>query len=170
MKPLAGHGQPLLYLDYDGVLHHEDVWRHPRYGVYFGPLGEGHEFFEHAERLVSVLAPFPSVQVVLSTSWVRMLGYGRARNELPQELRARVVGATHHSTMPPDAFESMSRGEQVLGDVRRRHPSAWVALDDNGEGPEAYRNHLVLTDPAKGLLGVGVIEELEGHLVRITQP
>ena len=168
MNPLAGRGQPLLYLDYDGVLHHEDVWRHPKKGVYFGPLGQGHEFFEHAERLVGVLAPYPRVQVVLSTSWVRMLGFERAKRQLPTALQARVIGATHHSGMPQEAFVVMSRGEQVLGDVRRRRPSAWLALHDDSEGPSAYQRGLVQTDPAMGLLGDGVLESLTAHLVRIT--
>ncbi len=169
MSPLAGRGQPLLYLDFDGVLHHEDVWRHPRRGVYFGPLGEGHEFFEHAERLAEVLAPFPQVRIVLSTSWVRMLGFERAKRQLPAVLQARVIGATHHSAMPQDVFANMPRGEQVLSDVRRRKPSAWVALDDDIEGPSAYQRGLVATDPAQGLLGGGVIEHLEAHLRRMTE-
>jgi hypothetical protein len=28
-KPLAGQGEPVLYLDFDGVLHNEDVLWHP---------------------------------------------------------------------------------------------------------------------------------------------
>ncbi len=34
MRKLIGHGELLLYLDYDGVLHHEDVWWHARIGPY----------------------------------------------------------------------------------------------------------------------------------------
>jgi hypothetical protein len=169
MSRLAGKGQPLLYLDFDGVLHHEDVWRHPKKGVYFGPLGQGHEFFEHAKQLCTVLAPYPRVQIILSTSWVRMLGYDRASKQLPKELQARIIGATHHSGMPRDDFVSMRRGGQVLADVRRRQPSAWVALDDDAEGPAGYQDHLVQTDPAMGLLGEGVIEKLETHLRRISE-
>ena len=33
MNVLSGHGGLLLYLDYDGVLHHENVLWHPRMGA-----------------------------------------------------------------------------------------------------------------------------------------
>ena len=38
MKPLEGNGQPLLYLDFDGVLSHENVLWHEQ-GAYL----DGHE-------------------------------------------------------------------------------------------------------------------------------
>jgi hypothetical protein len=34
MKKPAGEGALILYLDFDGVLHHENVLWHPRKGVY----------------------------------------------------------------------------------------------------------------------------------------
>lgn len=46
MKTLKGTGAKVLYLDFDGVLHHKDVWRHPRRGLYFGPKGVGRKLFE----------------------------------------------------------------------------------------------------------------------------
>jgi hypothetical protein len=167
VKPTAGRDLPVLYLDYDGVLHHEDVWRHPRHGLYFGPSGQGHAFFEHADLLESVLAPYPQVRIVLSTSWVRVLTYERAKRQLPKRLQARVVGATYHSGMPREVFESLARGEQVLSDVRRRLPARWVAVDDDSEGPDEYQRHLVRSDSALGLRGPGVLDELQRHIRRL---
>ena len=39
------------------------------------------------------------VQIVLSTSWARHLGYQRARKALPEPVSRLVVGATWHSAM-----------------------------------------------------------------------
>ncbi len=127
-----GCGAPVLYLDYDGVLHHENVLRHPRRGIYAGE--PGFTLFEHAPLLELLLQPFPAVSIVLSTSWVRVLGYSRALERLPKGLQARVIGSTFHSEMDEEIFVSKRRGQQVLEDVTRRKPSSWIALDDTDEG------------------------------------
>lgn len=67
MKAPAGKCQNILYLDYDGVLHPEDVYRHPRRGIYFGQTGAGHALFENCDVLIQVLAPYPEVRIALST-------------------------------------------------------------------------------------------------------
>ncbi len=142
----------ILYLDYDGVLHPEPVYRHPRGGMYFGLEHAGHSLFEYAEVLVEALAPHPEVAIVLSTSWVRVLGYSQAKAYLPEALRSRVIGATFHSAMNKFEFDSMSRGAQVLADATRRSVTSWVALDDDEEGwIGAASKHLVLTNGHKGL-------------------
>lgn len=154
---------PVVYLDYDGVLHPEDVYRHPRRGIHLAPEYAGHSLFEHCDLLTAELAPYPEVRIVLSTSWVRALHYTRARSYLPPALRERAVGATYHSQMDRQAFELLSRGEQVVADVARRRPMDWLALDDDGDGwPEYYRRHLVRTDPVQGV--ASVLEELRARL------
>lgn len=161
----AGRGEPLLYLDYDGVLHPEDVRRHPRKGIRLGAGGAGHRLFEHCAVLAELLAPFPAVGVVLSTSWVRVLGFDKARRKLPRALRDRVVGATFHSAMDRGLFMEMPRGVQVMGDVGRRRPSAWLALDDDEEGwPTEWRHALIATHPVLGMGAPGVKDELAQRL------
>lgn len=59
------------YLDFDGVLHPEDVWCRPGWGAYVASP-PGHRLSKHAALLAGVLAPIPEVQIVLSTSWVRV--------------------------------------------------------------------------------------------------
>ena len=167
----AGRGEPLLYLDYDGVLHPEDVRRHPRKGIRLGAGGAGHALFEHCNALVESLAPFPTVGIVLSTSWVRVLGFDKARRKLPPALRDRVVGATFHSAMDRDLFMQMPRGVQILGDVGRRRPSAWLALDDDEEGwPTEWRHALIATHPVRGLGAPGVEQELAQQLQLLATP
>lgn len=64
MKLPKGRGAIVLQLDYDGVLHHEDVWRRPRRGLYFGAKGVGHTLFENAALLEQLMAPYPDVFIV----------------------------------------------------------------------------------------------------------
>lgn len=169
MKTLLGRGEKLLYLDYDGVLHHENVLRHPRRGIYLGAPPE-FRLFQHAELLEALLAPHPTVRIVLSTSWVRVLGYSRTVKRLTPGLRARVIGATYHSRMNEGAFVMLPRGVQVLDDVQRRQPAGWIALDDDGVGwPEEHRHRLVLTDERLGLGAPGLAEEFAEKVRRATQ-
>ena len=147
---------PLLYLDFDGVLHPEDVHRHPRKGIYLAGKYVGHTLFEHAELLADELEPCPDLRIVLSTSWVYVLRYRRALSYLPERLQARVIGATYHSTrMDKGRFLALSRGQQVLGDAARRQATRWLAVDDDAENwPKSHLSHLVQTDPVRGLAAV----------------
>lgn len=155
----------ILYLDYDGVLHPEPVYRHPKGGVFFGVEHAGHCLFEYAECLVEALAPYPEVAIVLSTSWVRVLSYSQAKAYLPEALRSRVIGATFHSAMNKFEFDAMTRGAQVLADATRRAATNWVALDDDDEGWGAAASpHLVLTERTSGLSEPQTLKELSGKL------
>lgn len=164
MKQPKGRGQQVLYLDFDGVLHHEDVWRHPRRGLYFGAKGVGHTFFENAHLLENLLTPYPDVLIVLSTSWVPSLGYSRAASRLPPGLRARVVGATFHTRMNRNFFNFLTRAHQVLDDVDRRQPGVWVAVDDALGWPKESLPNFVPSDPIAGIADPEVTKDLVAKL------
>ncbi len=158
----------LLYLDFDGVLHHDDVWldRHNR--PYLRGPGV---LFEHADRLTQILAPYPEIKIVLSTSWVRVKRFSYSVDRLPVELRQRVVGATWHSRFKLDDdlvdwwMHTSTRYEQITRDVRRRRPSYWLALDDDAEGwPDSASAHLVRCDSSLGLGESRVARQLEDRL------
>lgn len=166
MKTLKGTGAKVLYLDFDGVLHHEDVWRHPRRGLYFGPKGAGHKLFENAPLLEHLLAPYPDVVIVLSTSWVRSLRYSRAASKLPAALRTRVIGATFHTRMVAAYFDSLTRAHQVIDDVQRRQPKAWIAVDDALDWPPEAMPHFVPSHPSKGIAEPSVLRDFEKKLSR----
>ncbi|MEF9405236.1 HAD domain-containing protein [Ralstonia solanacearum species complex bacterium KE055] len=168
----------LLFLDYDGVLHPDAA-----YLVRGRPelRAEG-ELFMWAPILEEILAPYPQVQLVLSTSWVRVLGFSRARDFLPKALSGRVIGGTWHSAMGRHAggthkvdsswFVSASRHDQIARYVARaRFPVAdWVAVDDDGEGWDvAMLDHLILTDGGLGLSDPEVQSALQRRLRRLTQ-
>jgi hypothetical protein len=158
----------VLYLDFDGVLHPEDVWRRPGTGPYVASP-PGHALFEHAALLANCLEPYPALRIVLSTSWVRVFrSVRKVARRLPPELRRRVVGATFHGRMDPVWFRSVPRGVQVWGDVCRRRPEAWLALDDDDAGwPAVCLTHLVRTDPVLGISAPAVLTELQARLEAI---
>ncbi len=132
--------QKVLYLDFDGVLHHEAVVRTRARGIHVDQyLAPGRSLFEWLPVLVSLLDQAPDWKVVLSTSWVRVLGFSRTRARLPREVQARVIGSTHHSShhryrCDPHVARVLTRGEEVEQDVARRGPAAWLALDDDTRG------------------------------------
>jgi hypothetical protein len=150
----------VLFADLDGCVHDVHVSRHPTKGVYIDQLvAPGRTLFEWSPFLIEALEPYPDVKIVLSTSWVRILGYDKTRGKLPAALSSRVIGATYHSSYtrnvrqrgPHDKWELL-RGQEVSADIQRRKPDAWVALDDTDEGwPDSARAHLVLCDPSLGL-------------------
>lgn len=162
-KTLRGGGGIVLYLDFDGVLHHENVWWHARRGVYMKT--PGYQLFEHVPLLEEALLPFPEVKIVLSTSWVRYRRFSGSTKRLSPALRERVIGATFHSRMNRTGFESLPRGIQVLNDVARRRPRFWVALDDDLDNwvPE-YRDYLIHCDSELGISAPGVLDELKQRL------
>jgi hypothetical protein len=165
---MKGAGELILYLDYDGVLHHENVLWHPRIGAYLS-APEGYVLFQHAELLEQLLAPYQQIQIVLSTSWAVRYGCTKAAKNLRPALSQRVIAATYHSRMDEQEFVATPRGLQVWADVVRRKPRTWLALDDNNEGwPEHCREHFVQTHEHHGISEPAVLEELKTKLELLT--
>jgi len=157
----------VIYLDFDGVLHPHDVHVESDGRIHLGALAHGHSLFEHAHLLENVLFEFPSVRVVLSSSWVPSRGLDEAVRYLPLGLRQRVVGATFDpGTMLHQAWSEVARGYQVLADVMLRRPRQWLALDDDTKDwPADILENLVKTDPILGLSRPGAVDELRTHLL-----
>lgn len=161
MKTSHEVAQPLYvaYLDFDGVLHHEAVYISAKRGIYIDQsIAPGAALFEWAPILADALDPYPDIKLVLSTSWCRQPGFSRAKRRLPPELQQRVIGGTyhrrHHGADPWQRrdFAETPRAMQILADVKRRRPSAWIALDDDiDDWPGEYLTHLVACDGSRGL-------------------
>jgi hypothetical protein len=164
----------VLYLDFDGVLHHDAVYRQPRLGIFINQqLAPGRRLFEWAGELQSALEPYPDVTIVLSTTWVRVLGYSRARSFLPPDLARRVIGATFHNQYHKADYVLgnlgglPARGAEVMRDVARRLPHEWVAVDDTNEGwPERHRARVVLCSSDRGLSDAETLGRLTAALAR----
>ncbi|MDR5750361.1 MULTISPECIES: HAD domain-containing protein [unclassified Caballeronia] len=166
----AVKGGFVLYLDFDGVLHPEDVHMQTGRGPFIAsPVG--HKLFEHAGLLAEALGPYPELRIVLSTSWVRVYrSVRRITRKLPPELSARVVGATYHGAMDAESFKAAPRGMQVWSDVLRRQPADWLALDDDYlHWPAWCRDKLVRTDEILGVSAPAVLAELRAKLAAMPE-
>lgn len=150
---MRGTGGQVLYLDFDGVLHHEDVLWHHKVGPYISPVVPSkYKLFAHVSLLEENLQNYPDVQIVLSTSWSRIYGMTKAAKNLGHNLRHRVIGNTFHTLMNEDHFTAKPRGVQVTEDVLRRKPAQWLALDDNSEGwPNWAQDNFIRTHDTEGI-------------------
>ena len=146
----------ILFLDFDGVLHPDAVYL-TRRGVELRAEGE---LFMWAPILEKLLAECPQIQVVLSTSWARNLGFREAKKRLPESVKVRVIGATWHSGEAkgwPDQikWDTLSRYEQIARYCARARVNDWLALDDDDRGwPDDQRHRLLYCDPNTGLAGL----------------
>jgi len=156
----------ICYLDFDGVLHDEHVYIHPKRGIYIRTAGR--VLFEWMPILDDLLAPYPDVRIVLSTSWVRTRGFNFARKQLSPALKERVIGATFHRRfMRRDEFAFIPRGVQIADDVLRREPDAWFAVDDDYLGwPPSSQGNLVQTDGSLGISDPAVQKKIKQFLER----
>jgi hypothetical protein len=153
----------VLYLDIDGVLNPNSVFFDRRRGPYLTDA-HGHELFENAGLLDETLRPYPSLRIVLSTSWCfRYNGsIRRIAGHLPDGLRKRVVGSTYHSRIvDKEVFARAPRGMQIWADVVRRRPIDWLAIDDDYiEWPTWCADKLVKTNDVLGIRAPHVLSEL----------
>lgn len=169
---MRGSGDLLVYLDLDGVMHHQAVYQDRLQGIYMSQTeAPGRILFEWAGVLVDILRPYPNIRLVLSSSWCRRPGYRRTLKRLPVELQARFVGGTFHRRVhgaDPGAeleFASLPRGVQIANDVARRRPRDWLALDDDDRGWRVeHRGHLVKCDGRLGLSDPATQLELSRRL------
>lgn len=163
----------ILFLDYDGVLHPDDA-----YLVNGRPVlqTEG-TLFMWAPILMDLLQPYPDLKIVLSTSWVQVLGFTRARDFLPSNLRSRVIGGTWHSAMGRHSegshrlhsnwFVQASRYEQIARYVSRAGAQVvhWIALDDDTDGwDENLLSRLVVANGDLGLSSINTQSDLRAKL------
>lgn len=159
-------GTHILFLDFDGVLHPDAV-----YLTRQGPTlkGEG-TLFMWAPILAKLLDNFPMVSLVLSTNWVRHLGYKRALGYLPPELHSRVIGATWHSALAKGwadetQWDGKTRYDQICRYAARSQLRHWIALDDDGQGwAEGAAQQLVACESDRGLSCVQTQIDLQSSL------
>lgn len=168
----------LLFLDFDGVLHHENVTLRPchpaerrhlkpvesRFLTHDGKLAKGEKLFEHADRLADILAPFPRVQIVISSSWREHFRPGKLMSFLPEALASRVIG----QTPVYDKFGGVgSRLLEVLAYLEGNGlaDQSWIALDDQAQlfwdDTENPPDNLIITNACAGITESNVQELIE---------
>jgi HAD domain in Swiss Army Knife RNA repair proteins len=166
-----------IYVDFDGVLQHEAVLWSPRRGPFMCPReAAGRTLFEWVHFLEESLEDFPDAKLVLSSTWCIRPGYSKAIKCLPAKLRGRFVGGTFHKRMHGadpwilQSFQATPRWRQILADVERRQPRAWLALDDDiGDWPQELRANLVACEGSTGLSSPYVRDELRQKLSKALQ-
>lgn len=131
----------VLFLGYDGCLH-------PAFVSHSGDkpvLAEGNfRLFERASDLVSLLAPYPDIDIVLSTEWVQNYGVETAIRYLPQALQERVVGTTNEFNDNSLKWAALSKFDKIQRYVTGRRVGGWLAVQhDDGGWPESFMTHLV---------------------------
>jgi hypothetical protein len=164
--------QPVLFLDFDGVLHPDRAYLNRGRPIL---VGDG-TLFMWADILVDLLAPHPEIQIVISSSWARELRFSRAKKYLPQSIQQKVIGATWHSAMAkhPDAehrlrrtwWDDATRYEQIKRYVDRAKIKNWLAIDDHPTGWQPHdAEHLICTNSEIGITESIVIESLKHKFV-----
>ena len=156
----------IVFLDFDGVLHPDEVYVHPERGVVLKTANLPDAFqhldlFCYADILANALEGFDQARIVLSTSWVPTIGYSPSLARLPEALRRRVIGATYHARHTP-RWNDQTRYEQIRENVLYRDlGSEWIAIDNDDWGwPDEQRGRLVHTDDYQGIADSAVLERL----------
>jgi len=156
--PASTSVQPsvLLFLDYDGVLQTPQLRD-------FVP-------FEFVPQLARVLAPFPEVGLIVSSSHREGMSVGSIRSAFPGILARRIMGAT---PCRPYGRAKEGRYREILEWLTANNcaNTPWLALDDEGELYPERCAHLLKVHP---LIGFQMpydeqltqwLEEITGRLV-----
>jgi hypothetical protein len=163
---------PTLFVDFDGTLH-----------VGHSYIGEGDEItldtgrplLEFSPLLAELLEPYPDVEIVLTTSWVRRLPVERVIEYLPQELRRRVVGTTRdikpRFSYVLDGTERTYVVSSYAYGKRLRH---WLAIDDAvfgaaqfGREPGELVDHFLLLDSSRGISDSNALQRIALWLTKV---
>ena len=160
----------ILFLDFDGVLHPDQAYMHPTRGVVLKtanlpPEYDHLDLFCFLPGLLTVLDEFPEVHIVLSTSWVKVLGLEVTKDWLPSAMKDRIIGSTYDCAQTPN-WQQASRYWQIVDCINRmKLAGPWLAIDDDAQGwPDAERHHLVRTDEIDGLNAPGILGMLRQRL------
>lgn len=134
---------PVLFLDFDGVLHRADEPSIGGNGEYL--WREQH--FCWRRHLESILLNHPNVQIVLSTDWRKYHDDEDLTAFLGEDLGNRLIGV-----MP--IVQKGTRAEAIRTDASRRGFRFWLGLDDHSSVQAARDNgddHFVACHPDQGL-------------------
>jgi hypothetical protein len=118
---------PVLFLDFDGVLHPEFC----------------HEsrHFECVHHLVGACGEREDLDIVISSTWRRNLGLPALKARFPEALSRRIIAVTPaYATLRdlPAKVMPFEREAECLGWMRANRPghTRWIAVDDR---PWLYR-------------------------------
>ena len=147
---------PTLFLDFDGTLHVGRAVVDPDGQV---SLESRRKLFEYAPLLVELLEPYPSVEIVLTTSWPEAMTDETVLSHLPQELARRVVDTTR-GRKPRFSYmlNGSGRTDVISCYALGKGLTRWLAIDDSvygvyhlGREPGQLMKNFVLLDSSRGI-------------------
>ena len=139
----------ILFLDFDGVLHPQ----------FEGGMVPEDVAFCHRDAFESVMRDFPSVQIVISSTWRLVFDMGNLRNRFSADIGDRIVGTT-----------PLVESTQTIGINRReveilewlsasgKQAEPWLALDD---APWLFGSHRDRVVVCQSMVGFDPQAELE---------
>lgn len=156
----------IIFLDVDGVLHSNcaagrelrkrdatslaSLTEHERRFIDDeGRLIVGKNLFCHAVRLANTLQPFPTVQIVISSTWRNYFSLEKLKSFLPPTLADRVIGVTPNVFSRDGAF---IRSREILAYLSACNRGEWLAIDDESSKFYDYsaNPNLILCDGEQG--------------------
>lgn len=106
------HGNIVLFLDFDGVLH---------------PLAcEANRRFENVNRLEKILAKFPNIIVVISSMWGHDTPLHELRKHFPKSIHKNIIGSIQQ-----DRYKRCDNIKEWLGQTSHCRYYPWIAIDDS---------------------------------------
>jgi len=163
---------PTLFVDYDGTLHagHAFIDEHGQI-----TLDSGRPLFEFAPLLIEMLEPYPSVEIVLTTSWLQKLPMIKVISCMPPELARRVVDTTEGRKA---RFSYMQNGSERTDIITcyafGKRLKNWLAIDDSvygayhfGREPGELVRNFVLLDSTRGISDEGAQGRIREWLVEV---
>ncbi|WP_231949997.1 HAD domain-containing protein [Paraburkholderia caribensis] len=167
---ILDHSTPTLFVDFDGTLHVGNAYIDENNDI---SLDTGRPLLEFAPLLVELLAPYPEVEIVLTTSWARRLPDERVIAYLPPELRPRVIGTT--SNIKPRrsyVLDGTERTHIITSYAYGKRLKHWLAIDDAVFGAERFGrergelvDHFLLLDPMRGINNESVLQRIRTWLI-----
>ncbi|MEM5371641.1 HAD domain-containing protein [Paraburkholderia azotifigens] len=166
----SANATPTLFVDFDGTLH---VGRASMDETGMISLNTGRPLFEFAPLLVELLDPYPSVQLVLTTSWLMTLSQDDIVSLMPPELAHRVVDTTRHiKSRVGYILNGTDRTYVISRYAYSKQLKHWLAIDDAVFGAEQFGNtrgelvdHFVLLHPNRGLNDCDALRRVSEWLV-----
>lgn len=147
---------PVLFLDFDGVLHPEPSF--------------SHETFSQLPLVEAVLRAFLSVDIVISSTWRMNTPEERILSYFSKDIVPRVIGFTPYMrSSSDDSWLPYHREGQCLSWLTSNRPAGtpWMALDDRDDWFSPGCPNLMKIDGGTGFMASD--EELfRQHLTRIT--
>ena len=168
--PVGDSAPPTLYLGISGVCHPSESQYRLMHGR--SPWDDGHSRYESKGVLEAAIAPWPELELVLTSTQPWAHGLEHVLQQLGPLLAARVAGYTYEDLtkkvrrtaslrsgigrergISAEDYWRMSKSQIVAAHVLWHRPTRWAAVDDEDIlWPQDVRNEkLVLTDGCLGL-------------------